>query len=46
VATGVDWKLGTLDQPIRVRLEYERLRFAFSNASAVAVGVAYRFGDL
>jgi hypothetical protein len=46
VAFGVDWKFGRLDQPIRVRLEYERLLFKFSDASTVAVGIAYRFGDL
>jgi len=46
LAMGVDWNFGTLGQPLRVRLEYERLYFPFSDASTVAVGVAYRFRDL
>ena len=45
-AVGVDWKLGSVDRPFDVRLEYESLDFPFSDASAIAVGVALRFGEL
>lgn len=45
-AFGVDWKLGEIDRLYDVRLEYEKLNMPFSDASTIAVGVAYRFGGL
>jgi hypothetical protein len=46
VALGVDWRLGRIDRAYVLRFEYERLNLSFSDASILAVGVAYRFGGL
>jgi hypothetical protein len=46
LAFGVDWKIGKLDDALRLRLQYERLYFPFSDASTATVGVAYHFEDL
>jgi hypothetical protein len=46
VALGVDWRLGRVDRRFDLRLEYERMEFPFSEASAVNVCAAFRFGDL
>jgi hypothetical protein len=45
-AVGVEWRRGRFDRGIDLRLEYEWVDFPFSNASTLALGIAYRFRGL
>jgi hypothetical protein len=45
-SAGIEWRRSRFERGIDVRLEYEWVDFPFSNASTLAVGVAYRFRGL
>lgn len=46
-ALGIEWRLRRpFDRSVDFRLEYEWFSFPYSDVSTLALGVAYRFGDL